>query len=282
MYISRGIPTAAPFVSHQLASYVSSCPHVRVQSVSSRFSTRVSLYAYGAVLPDGSTISVPWMDEELSWHINMQELAAVVRVMRACPELSNCVVQVHVDNRCVLHWLSSFTARPPAALLLLRELVTVLQARGCVLLPRWIPSHANPADLPSRECRVSSPISLSASASWRVGSWLGLDLRGWALLNQPTPAAAAAVFRRGAPPVMVCLPTGSVQRVLQHLLHSQQRALILTPWWEAQVWYPGVASASRWVVRVPPRLRCHFLQLPVAWRRSPLALWGVNLPNPAM
>jgi hypothetical protein len=243
-----------------------------------RVFTDASSYAYGAVLPDGSTLSVPWQGEELEWHINLQELAAVVRVFQASPQLANCCVQVCVDNQCVLHWLSSFSARPPAAQQLLRQLVCLLQQRGCVLLPVWVPSHANPADVPSRECRVTSPVSLSASASWRVSRWLGVDIREWAFLNQPTQAAAARVFRVGGPPVLVCLPSGSIPRVRQYLRLSGQQALILTPWWEAQVWFPALASASQWVVRVPPRLREHFLNLPASWRRSPLALWGINVP----
>lgn len=246
-----------------------------------RVFTDASSYAYGAVLPDGSTISVPWVGAELDWHINLQELAAVVRVLEACPQLSNCVVQLCVDNQCVLHWLSSFSARPPAAQALLRDLVAVLQRRGCVLLPKWVPSDANPADVPSRECSVTAPISLAGSGRWRLGRWLGRDLSGWTLLNQPTSLAAASAFQVGAPPVLVCLPTGSVPRVLQHLSLTRQSALLLTPWWEAQLWFPGMASASSWVVAVPPRLRRCFWHLPKAWWRSPLALWAVRLAPPS-
>ena len=246
-----------------------------------RVYTDASSYAYGAVLPDGSQVSVPWVGEELNWHINLQELAAVVRVLRACPHLSHCVLQVCVDNQCVLHWLSSFAARPPQAQQLLRELVELLQERGCVLQPMWVPSHANPADLPSRECRVTAPIALSARGVGRLGAWLGIKVhQGWHQLNQPTQQAAAAVFHRGGPPVLVCLPTGSITRVLQYLWASQQQALILTPWWEAQVWFPGMAGASDWVVKVPGYLRRQFSNLPSAWGRSPLALWAVGPPLP--
>jgi hypothetical protein len=80
--------------------------------------------------------------------------------------------------------------------------------------------------------------------------------------------------------VLVCLPTGSITRVLQYLWASQQQALILTPWWEAHVWFPGMAGASDWVVKVPGYLRRQFSNLPSAWGRSPLALWAVGLPLP--
>jgi hypothetical protein len=44
---------------------------------------------------------------------------------------------------------------------LLRLLVQLLQQRGCVLQPVWIPSEQNPADAPSRECLVETPIRVS-------------------------------------------------------------------------------------------------------------------------
>jgi hypothetical protein len=62
-------------------------------------------------LPDGSKLSIPWVGSELSLHINLQELLAVIKVFEASPELRNCVVQLFIDNMCVLHWLAGMKAR---------------------------------------------------------------------------------------------------------------------------------------------------------------------------
>jgi hypothetical protein len=156
--------------------------------------TDASSYAFGAVIPDGSELSFPWVGAELGLHINLQELLAVVRVFEACPELSNCVVQLCVDNMCVVHWLAGMSAKSPQAQALLRQLVSLLQNRSCVLQPIWIPSAANPADRPSRQCIVEEPISLSYIGRGLLQDWLQVNLACWTTLNQPTPQAAAASF----------------------------------------------------------------------------------------
>jgi hypothetical protein len=239
--------------------------------------TDASSYAYGAILPDGTELSIPWVGNELDLHINLQELLAVIRVLEASPALSNCVVQLCVDNMCVVHWLAGMSAKSPAAQALLRQLVPLLQERGCVLQPIWIPSEANPADRPSRQCHVETPISVSSRGKWLLQEWLQINMAGWSTLNQPTSQAAAAAFQLQGPPVFVCLPTGSIPKVLQQLWFSHQSALILAPLWEAQVWFPSLAGQADWVAHVPPHVRRQFSNLPSVWGRSRLAVWGVNL-----
>ena len=239
--------------------------------------TDASSYACGAVLPDGSSLSIPWVGAELKLHINVQELLAVLKLFEAAPELHHCVIKLCVDNMCVVHWLAGMKARSPLAQSLLRQLVGMLEERKCVLQPVWIPSEANPADKPSRECHVGTPISLSSRGRGMMQEWLQVDMTGWSTLNQATPQAAAQVFKAREPPVLVMLPTGSIPLVLQHLSFSNQSALLLAPMWEAQIWFPGLAGRSHWVAHVPYQLRQQFRNLPFAWGRSKLALWGVNL-----
>ena len=242
-----------------------------------RVFTDASSYACGAVLPDGSTLSIPWVGSELQLHINLQELLAVIKVFEASPELRNCVVQLCVDNTCVLHWIAGMKAKCPAAQRLLRLLVQLLQQRGCVLQPQWVPSGQNPADAPSRQCLVPAPISLSRRGKGLLQTWLNLSLTGWATLDQPTPQAAAQVLFPKAPPVLVLLPTGSMHKILLQLALSSQPALVLSPLWEAQLWFPSLAGQADWVAHVPQHIRSQFSNLPPAWGRSKLALWGVNL-----
>lgn len=239
--------------------------------------TDASSYACGAVLPDGTELSIPWVGAELGLHINLQELLAVVKVLEATPTMHHCVVQLCVDNMCVLHWLAGMTARCPAAQALLRQLVELLHERSCVLQPRWVPSHQNPADRPSRECHVATPISLSARGKWQLKQWLQIDVAGWSTLSQPTSQAAAQVIRHQGPPLLVMLPTGSIPKVLQQLALTDQPALLLSPLWEAQAWFPSLAAKSHWVAHVPWFIRGQFCNLPSVWGRSRLALWGVNL-----
>jgi len=242
-----------------------------------RIYTDASSYAFGAILPDGTAVSIPWEGAELQLHINLQELLAVFKVLALCEELRGCVIQLCVDNMCVVHWLAGMTAKCPAAQSLLRRLVTLLHERQCVLQPVWIPSSANPADHPSRACPISSPIELSGKGRSSIFKWLEVSEGGWVTLNQPTPQAAAAAFQVQGPPVLVLLPTGSLPKVLSQLAVSRQSAVVLTPWWEAQVWFPLAAAASHWVVQLPLHLRRLFHNLPPAWGRSRLALWGINL-----
>lgn len=241
-----------------------------------RIYTDASSYAFGAILADGTAVSIPWEGAELNLHINLQELLAVVKVLSVC-EVQGCVIQLCVDNMCVVHWLAGMSAKCPAAQSLLRHLVSLLQAKQCVLQPVWIPSSANPADAPSRSCSISSPIELSAKGKSSIFKWLKVSERGWVTLNQPTPQAAAAAFKSQGPPVLVLLPTGSLPKVLSQLAMSHQSAVVLSPWWEAQVWFPLAASASHWVVQLPQHLRALFRNLPPVWGRSRLALWGINL-----
>jgi hypothetical protein len=242
-----------------------------------RIYTDASSYAFGAILADGTAVSIPWEGDELKLHINLQELLAVVKVLSVCEEVHGCVIQLCVDNMCVVHWLAGMSAKCPAAQSLLRHLVSLLQAKQCVLQPVWIPSSANPADAPSRSCQISSPIELSAKGKSSIFKWLKVSERGWVTLNQPTPQAAATAFVYQGPPVLVLLPTGSLPKVLSQLAVSNQPALVLSPWWEAQVWFPLAASASHWVVHLPQRYRVLFSNLPQVWGRSKLALWGINL-----
>jgi hypothetical protein len=79
------------------------------------------------------------------------------------------------------------------------------------------------------------------------------------------------------PPVLVLLPTGSLHKVLLQVALFQQPALILAPLWEAQLWFPTLAGQAHWVAHVPWRIRQQFRNLPHAWDRSKLALWGVQL-----
>jgi hypothetical protein len=48
--------------------------------------TDASSYACGAILPDGSQLSIPWQGPKLAMHINLQELLAVVKVFAAAPK----------------------------------------------------------------------------------------------------------------------------------------------------------------------------------------------------
>jgi hypothetical protein len=255
-----------------------------------RVFTDSSSYAYGAVLPDGSMLSRAWVGAELNWHINIQELVAVHRVLSACPDVHNCVVEVCVDNKCVLHWLSSWRARNSVAQQWLRRLVQLCTDRGCVIQPLWVPSADNPADAPSRECSLATPLKPAIA----LNNWLehmGISTRWrpplqgrqpWHLLNQPTPKAFDLVFGHpNPPPVVVMLPPGSVARVLQHLEGSSQPAIIITPLWEAQFWYPQLVGAAHWLRQVGSAFRHHLLSnVPKVWGRSPIALWGINLPAP--
>jgi hypothetical protein len=130
---------------HDLKFWVSLAPHnvgspIWKPPADVQIFTDASSYACGAVLLDGSELSIPWVGSELQLHINLQELLAVMKVFEACPRLKHCVVKLCVDNMCVLHWLSGMKARCAAAQSLLHQLVILLQARGCVLQPTWIPS----------------------------------------------------------------------------------------------------------------------------------------------
>ena len=127
---------------------------------------------------------------------------------------------------------------------------------GFLLLPTLL--TAPPGTAPT----VQTPISVSARGRWLLQEWLNLNMDGWHTLNQPTYQAAAASFRSQGPPLFIMLPTGSIPKVLQHLRASQQPALILAPLWEAQIWLPGLASQSDWVIHVPPALKQQFRNLP--------------------
>ena len=288
LYNDQGIPMHPGWarLTHQSMSdlkfWVTLAPHnvgapIWQPPVDVQVFTDASSYACGAVLPDGSELSIPWVGAELGLHINLQELLAVVKVFEATPELHNCVVQLCVDNMCVLHWLAGMSAKCSMAQSLLRQLVSLLHARACILKPVWIPSAANPADRPSRQCPVETPIRVSTKGKELLQDWLQLNMKDWATLNQPTPQAAATAFRRHGPPLLIMLPTGSIPKVLQHLWLTSQSALILAPLWEAQVWFPGLAGQSDWVAHVPQHIRAHLHHLPSVWGRSRLTLWGVNI-----
>jgi hypothetical protein len=78
---------------HDLKFWVSLAPHnvgspIWKPPADVQIFTDASSYACGAVLLDGSELSIPWVGSELQLHINLQELLAVMKVFEACPSCS--------------------------------------------------------------------------------------------------------------------------------------------------------------------------------------------------
>lgn len=147
----------------------------------------------------------------VSSHINLLELSAVVRlVQRLVRKGKACRVVVLVDSNVVRCAASKGRSSSRALTKLLSRLAALCLVGGVYLVLGFVPTRLNPADDPTRDCSLRTPIAGLDIASWDRGDLFGLaevcKCRRWAsnwirlvllVLGPPVLSFAnPAVYRR--------------------------------------------------------------------------------------
>ena len=147
----------------------------------------------------------------VSSHINFLELSAVVRlVQRLVRKGKACRVVVLVDSNVVRCAASKGRSSSRALTKLLSRLAALCLVGGVYLVLGFVPTRLNPADDPTRDCSLRTPIAGLDIASWDRGDLFGLaevcKCRRWAsnwirlvllVLGPPVLSFAnPAVYRR--------------------------------------------------------------------------------------
>jgi hypothetical protein len=97
-------------------------------------------------------LSRPWLYH--SSHINTLELNAVLfslHLLLRSPAFHHTRLLLLLDSSVSLYGLLRGRSSRPALVSVLRRIASLLLLSGCTLHPMWIPTHINPADLPSRQ-----------------------------------------------------------------------------------------------------------------------------------
>ncbi len=111
---------------------------------------------YGSILqvPQAArkTFGVWWsLTEKFQWHITMKEFVAVRQgILRFANDLSGHTVCLYEDNQTVVAIIKNHTSSSPLLMNELRLLMTLPEQLDIRLLPRYIRSELNPADIFSR------------------------------------------------------------------------------------------------------------------------------------
>ena len=130
-----------------------------------RASKRLSVSAAGLedVLSNDICISLPWSNHAAwcwqgSSHINVLELAAVVKLLRDLARDGGDRRQVvFVDSQVVLCVLARGRSSAASLRSLLKKACALSIAFGIYLAPRYVPTRLNPADCPTRDTDLPEP-----------------------------------------------------------------------------------------------------------------------------
>lgn len=265
-----------------------------------RLFTDASSSGWGATvsLANGShlTVSGPWLSRTFRQrhHITIKETASAALALHAfAPQLANQRVLLLCDNAATVHILNSGTSRNSTIMEHVRQVYDFCARHNIILRARWISTHINPADGPSRQFDKHA-WSLSTTAFELIRQRLGspvVDLFASAdnhLLPtfctfHPCPQALATdafTLDWSLFPLSIAVPPFHVvQRVLQHIVECASRTIVVVPYWPSRPWFNDLLRLSTWHQRLllppgscRPQPLAHRRHLPEIWTH-----WGITL-----
>lgn len=242
-----------------------------------------------------------WHAEEVHLHINVKEMLAIPRTLKAAlpPWFRNATVRLGTDNASVF-WLllSGRASRNRVSLAAQLELLHIELDRNIVILPFWIPSAENPADSVSR-AGYTHEETLSAALFGLVHARFGpfsLDAMASAfnakctryLSRFPSPSAAGVnffAFPLGLEQSIYCFPPEPlIGAAIAYLAEQRACGVMIVPasfhkpWWSLLAGLPTTflaRSGSRSAVArpasggslVPLPLEANLLAVPFDFKR---------------
>jgi hypothetical protein len=231
--------------------------------------TDASLIGYGGVV-DGVTWRGKWSQEEETLHINMLEMLAVFKIMKAFKDyLTNRYVMLSVDNTTVMYYLKKqggTRSRPLNKLAL--EVLGWCRVNNITLRCRYIAGKLNVlADQLSRPNQIlASEWSMSnrvLDRVWQIWDKPVLDLFATHLNHKmtsyvspvPDPGAlqvdAFAMSWKGLY-AYAYPPTAVLKKVIGKVQEEQCMLVLVAPRWPKQLWFQGILDLLvDYPIRVP-------------------------------
>lgn len=122
-------------------------------------STDASLNRWAAVIHFGAhelTFGDFWEEDLLPQSINVKEFWAVAKMLESLPpELSDCRLDVRVDNQSVIHSWQGRGPRSKEMLQIAKRIFNLVTARNLQMTMHYVPSASNPADWFTRQSHGS-------------------------------------------------------------------------------------------------------------------------------
>lgn len=235
---------------------------IQTPPISVYLHTDASKVGWGAHT-DLRTVSGFWTAAEAAFHINLLEMEAVARALKAlAPSLRNQSVCVCGDNTtCLAYLRNQGGVRSPSLARKAAEILLWCQTRQISLTIQFIPGKLNVvADLLSRSSQV-------LQTEWTIAHQALRPL--WDLWGKPhvdlfatrfnhrlsvyvSPVRDPAAWARDALAISwkgldayAYPPTALIPRVLAKFLQDRPRLVIVTPYWPASPWFAELMSLTR-------------------------------------
>ena len=270
-----------------LPALVSRRTHLPSMLRAVRLFSDASSTGWGATL-NGQTVSGPFLGDFVRLPITLKETAAaVMAVEHFTTQLSDCRLMLLVDNAATCAILNSGTCRNPRIMELVRHFYRHCAQHNITFRARWISTHFNPADKPSRQYDRHA-WSLSNHALQRITQHFGqlsIDLfasHDNRLLDRfcsfdPHPHAYAhdafTLDWSRLPRLPIAVPPFSaVHRVLRHTIECRARVLLVAPYWPTRPWWSTLLQLAASPLLTLPRGAC--LPAPLARRRLLPEIWS--------
>lgn len=215
----------------------------------------------------GGEASWGWFTGDHSkWHINQKEMKAGINAFRAFG-LKNCRVHLYTDSMVFWWYLHNTGGRVLRLNNLMRQMHEIVQQNGLELVPHYVPSADNPADIWSRLAEGQNPKIQIASCSLPIETmewihqhfrtqiipicdWMASELNAVAdsfISEIPTRLAAGVDFFRSNlaefSPGWLYPPISAIPNVIQKLLsESNFRCLLVVPYTHRKIWWSQMKS----------------------------------------
>lgn len=211
------------------------------------------------------------LPEKLQWHITMKELVAVRRgILRFANDLRGHTVCLYEDNQAVVAIIKNRTSSSPLLMNELRLLLALLEQLDIRLVPRYIRSELNPADifsrLTDRDAWTLSP-SVQRMLMERAQAMFRKSISLDAFACPQSKVTSRFASRHFAPEalaedgllldwnsevVWLNPPWALLPDVLCKLRAERPAAVLIVPVWPSQTWWPSLLALEAFHVDLPP------------------------------
>lgn len=219
--------------------------------------TDASREGWGALNEQGDTATGLWSSQEKEKHINTLELLAVQKAIVKF-HLAERHVRVHTDSDVTKFIINKKTARSPA---LIKQLTELLQ------VARVLQVHITAARIPTELNVVADGLSRikPLTTEWRLPKEVFEELQGWtgtievdlmatpnnkqverfvAPFDHPRALFTDALSRnwKGLGRSYVFPPPNLIPQLIPRITEPQTETIMVTPWLPQQPWFPILAQ----------------------------------------